>query len=111
MSCVLIHKKRINSIGKFNNLDIKKIIENELGRIVTFSSINIADYKYMNTNIIYMPYIDTHRIAAINNFYVLGLTEEPVEIWTYEENFEKIKSLLNKESKYLCSFRKIEEIR
>ena len=65
----------------------------------------------MNTNIIYMPYIDTHRIAAINNFYVLGLTEEPVEIWTYEENFEKIKSLLNKESKYLCSFRKIEEIR
>lgn len=106
-SCVLILRSRINTLGHFNKISIKDEIERIYGKPAENSDINLADYKIKDTNIIYMPYIDTHRIAAINNFYSLGMTDSKLEIISYKENFETIAKLLTKEAKEKCTFREI----
>lgn len=108
-SCIFISKKRIRSLVKFNKLDIKNTIENMFQKETTYSDFNFADYKIEGINIVYMPYVDTHRITAINNFYSMGMTDSKIQIVSYKENFNTIIRLLSENVKEKCTYREIKE--
>ena len=108
-SCLIMKKERINNLPYFNKLNIKQKIEQIYNKEVEYADFNSADFKIDNVNIVYMPYIDTHRISAINSFYSLGFAESKTEIVSFKENISHIKRLLNKEVNEKCSFKQIEE--
>jgi len=87
VSCILIHRDRINTLGVFNKTCIKDEIERIYGKPAKNSDINLAEYKINDTNIVYMPYIDTHKIVAINNFYSLGMTDSKLKFKTEDGTF------------------------
>lgn len=108
-SCILISKNKMDTIDKFNKVNIKSEIETIYGATAENSDINFADYKVINKNIVYMPYIDTHKIVSINTTYSLELTDSNFEIISYIENFEVIDKLLNEKAKSKCIFKEILE--
>lgn len=109
MSCIFLLKKRINILEKFDKLNIEKTIGDFFQKETTTSDFNTADYKVEDKNIVFMPYIDTHRIAALNNFYSLGMTDSKIEILSYKENFTTIIRLLSDNVKEKCTYREIKE--
>ena len=109
VSVLIINKNRINTLSIFNKIDVKKMIETLYEKKVQASDINIADCKIGDKNIIFMPYIDTHKIVSINNLYTLGFLEDKIEILTFKENVKIIKRLINDSFKDKCSYKEIEE--
>lgn len=109
VSCIFLLKKRINTLAKFDKLNIEKTIENIFQKETMTSDFNTADYKVEDKNIVFMPYIDTHRIVALNNFYSLGMTDSQLEIISYKENFTTIIRLLSDNVKEKCTYREIKE--
>ena len=108
-SCIFLLKKRIDTLNTFDKLNIEKTIENIFQKETKTSDFNTADYKVEDRNIVFMPYIDTHRIAALNNFYSLGMTDSKIEILSYKENFTTIIRLLSDNAKEKCTYREIKE--
>ena len=45
-----------------------------------------------------MPFIDTHRVMALNSFFSLALTNSTFDILTLEDNLDKLIELLSKET-------------
>lgn len=108
-SCIFLLKKRIDTLKRFDKLNIEKTIENIFQKEIKTSDFNTADYKVEDRNIVFMPYIDTHRIVALNNFYSLGMTDSKIEIISYKENFTTIIRLLSDKVKEKCTYREIKE--
>ena len=108
-SNLIIKTDRINTLSKFNKIDIKKEIEILYKNNVEESDFSIADYKVANKNIIFMPYIDTIKIEALNNYYSLGFIDDKVEIVSFKENLKIIKNLIDKSLINKCSYKEIEE--
>ena len=96
-------------MSKYNNLDIKSIIGKIYNKEVLNNDISIADCKVDNKDIIFMPYLDTHRITSLNNLYSLGFIENKIDILSFRENLKVIKKLLNESIKDSCSFKELEE--
>ena len=109
ISNLIIGTNRINTLLEFNKMDIKKEIENLYKNNVEESDFSIADYKVTNKNIIFMPYIDTIRIEALNNYYSLGFIDDKVEIISFKENLKIIKNLIDKSLNDKCSYKELEE--
>lgn len=108
-SCIFLLKKRIDTLKIFDKLNIEKTIKNIFKKETKTSDFNTADYKVEDKNIVFMPYIDTHGIAALNNFYSLGMTDSKIEILSYKENFTTIIRLLSDNVKEKCTYREIKE--
>ena len=109
VSVLIINKNRINTLYKFNKLNIKEEIEKIYGKKADDPDFNSAEYKIDSKNIVFMPYLDTHRILAINNLYTLGFFEENIEILTFKENIKVIKKLINESFVDKISYKEIEE--
>lgn len=95
---MIVFENRIQELGKYNTLSIKKEIEKYYNLAPEESDYNIADYKIGDTNIIYMPFIDTHRVMALNSFFSLAMTDSQFDILTLEDNLDKLTELLSKET-------------
>ena len=110
ISNLIIKTNRINTLSKFNKVDIKKEIEYLYNNDnIKESDFSIADYKIANKNILFMPYIDTIRIEALNNYYSLGFINDKVEIISFKENLKVIKNLIDKSLIDKCSYKELEE--
>lgn len=96
-SCILVHRKDINNLAKFDKIIIKEEIEKHYGKVAKSSDFSLADYKIEDRNIIYMPFIDTHKIVALNSFYSLDMADSNLEILTLKKNFEIIAELLSEQ--------------
>lgn len=96
-SCILVHRKDINKLAKFDKICIKEEIEKHYGKVVKSSDFSLADYKIEDKNIIYMPFLDTHKIVSLNSFYSLDMTDSNTEIVTLNKNFETIADLLSEQ--------------
>lgn len=107
-ACFIILKNRINILSKYNTLSIKEEIEKYYNSVPEESDYNIADYKIGDTNIIYMPFIDTHRVMALNSFFSFAMTDSRFDILTLEDNLDKITELLSKENLENVNIKKIE---
>ena len=95
---MMVPINRIQELGRYNTLSIKEEIERYYNSVAESSDYNIADYKVDNTNIIYMPFIDTHRVMALNSFFSLALTNSTFDILTLEDNLDKLIELLSNET-------------
>lgn len=109
VSVFIISKERINTLPKFNSLNTNYYIERIYNQKADNSDFAIADCKIDNKNIVFMPYLDTHRITSINNLYSLGFLEDKIEILSFKENIKVIKRLINEDVKDKCNFREIED--
>ena len=109
LSVLIMNRNKIYTLSKYNNIDIKSIIGKIYNKEVLNNDISIADCKVDNKDIIFMPYLDTHRITSLNNLYSLGFIENKIEILSFRENLKVIKKLLNESIKDSCSFKELEE--
>ena len=105
---MIMFEDRIKELGKYNTLSIKNEIEKYYNLAPEESDYNIADYKIGDTNIIYMPFIDTHRVMALNSFFSLAMTDSQFDILTLEDNLDKLTELLSKETLENVNIKKIE---
>lgn len=108
VSCLLVHINKIKDIKKTNKY-IKERIEEEYKKQVKSSDINLADYKIDDIDVIYMPYIDTHKIEALNSYFSLGMIDNHIDIMSFRKNFKTISRLLTKEVKKKCTYIEIKE--
>lgn len=95
---MIVPINRIQELGIYNKLSIKEEIEKYYNSVAESSDYNIADYKVGDKNIIYMPFIDTHRVMALNSFFLLALTNSAFDILTLEDNIDKLTELLSNET-------------
>lgn len=95
---MIVPINRIQELGIYNKLSIKEEIEKYYNSVAESSDYNIADYKVGDKNIIYMPFIDTHRVMALNSFFSLALTNSAFDILTLEDNIDKLTELLSNET-------------
>jgi len=109
VSVLIINKNKIHTLSKFNNIDVKKTIEKIYSRVVEEPDLNIADGKTDDKNIILMPYLDTHKIVAINNLLSLGFFKDRIEIITFKENIKVIKKLISEQYSNIVSYRELRE--
>lgn len=109
ISVLIVNKNRIDVLSKYDEINIKEFVEKLYNTNSNNIDISIADCKIDNKNIIFMPFLDTHKIVAINNLYSLGFFEDNIEILTFKENIKVIKKLIKEEAKNKCSYREIEE--
>lgn len=105
---LIVPENKIQELGKYNTLSIKNEIEKYYNLAPEESDYNIADYKIGDTNIIYMPFIDTHRVMALNSFFSLAMTDSQFDILTLEDNLDKLTELLSKETLENVNIKKIE---
>lgn len=95
---LVIKNTRINKelLKKYEYIDFHEIIEEMYDREVLISNWDLADF-YLEDNIyiINMPFINTEIIEQLNYYYMEnGALNKKIEIWTLEENKEKLKELL-----------------
>lgn len=95
VSCILVHKADIENLINSYNGTIKEKIEKIYQCKIQDTDFALAHYKVEDGNILYMPYIDTHRIVGINTFYLMGMSNEKLEILTLSKNINTIKKLLS----------------
>lgn len=95
ISCVLVHKSNIADLMDSFNLSIKGELEKIYNCKVEETDFSLAHYNIQNKNILYMPFIDTHRIIGINTFYLMGMSDEKLEILTLNKNIDVIKRLMS----------------
>lgn len=95
---MIVPFNRIKELGIYNSICIKEEIEKYYDGIAENSDYNIADYKIGEKNIIYMLFIDTHRVMALNSFFSLAMTDSQFDILTLEDNLDKLTELLSKET-------------
>ena len=55
-----------------------------------------------------MPFIDTHRVMALNSFFSFAMTDSQFDILTLEDNLDKLTELLSKETLENVNIKKIE---
>lgn len=105
---LIVPINRIQELGIYNSICIKDEIEKYYACIAESSDYSIADYKISNKNIIYMPFIDTHRVMALNSFFSLAMTDSKFDILTLEDNLDKLTELLSNESLDMVGIKTIE---
>lgn len=105
---MIVPINRIQELGIYNRITIKDEIEKYYGCNAENSDYSIADYKIGDTNIIYMPFIDTHRVMALNSFFSLAMTDSKFDILTLKDNLDKLTELLSSESLNMVDIKTIE---
>lgn len=110
-SCLIINRKSVEKLEKYNKLDVIETLKNKHGKCVTESNISVADACINNIETVYMPFIDTHKIAAINNLYSLGMLDRKIVVMTLKENMETLERLFKEGNNKQCVVMGIEEAR
>lgn len=105
---IIVPFEKIQYLKYCKTLSIKEEIEKYYNLAPEESDYNIADYKIGDINIIYMPFIDTHRVMALNSFFSLAMTDSQFDILTLEDNLDKLTELLSKETLENVNIKKIE---
>ena len=105
--CLIVSKDNLKFLKEFDKQNIKNDIERILNSKITEGDFSLSDYKLNDVNIIYMPFLDTHKIQAINSFYNLEFTDSNINIITFSDNIDKIKKMLMDKARKKCFFTEI----